>query len=215
MPCEAKRTIWIFESRVMHLLNKILSYTWACVIKKKILTVSPDLIFHCRKKLGKHPFISIITFQYRDNTKVGRHCMWIPGPVHQHSPTIWPLTVSLSLGLSLFKSSLWSVERERQRDRERELQNREYIHYFTFNSRHIAKLLGVSFGIIVKFGSTPYTLMWIYLTSTSFTSFKATCAFTHFQGHFHFHSCEDGSMNCHRCWWIKWSKTRQKLSKIK
>lgn len=29
----------------------------------------------------------------------------------QYSPTIWPLTVSLSLGLSLFKSSLWSVER--------------------------------------------------------------------------------------------------------
>lgn len=28
-----------------------------------------------------------------------------------YSPTIWPLTVSLSLGLSLFRSSLWSVER--------------------------------------------------------------------------------------------------------
>lgn len=29
-----------------------------------------------------------------------------------YSPTIWPLTVSLSLGLSLFKSSLWSMGRE-------------------------------------------------------------------------------------------------------
>lgn len=85
--------------------------------QKKKLTVSPYLIFHCRKKFGNHSFISIITFQYHDNAKVGKLHMWIPGHIHQHSPTIWPLTVSLSLGLSLFKSSLWSVERERQRER--------------------------------------------------------------------------------------------------
>lgn len=38
----------------------------------------------------------------------------------QYSPTIWPLTVSLSLGLSLFKSNLWSVERDERKGMERE-----------------------------------------------------------------------------------------------
>ncbi len=39
--------------------------------------------------------------------------------VRLYSPTIWPLTVSLSLGLSLFKSSLWSVERGQKEEVER------------------------------------------------------------------------------------------------
>lgn len=42
----------------------------------------------------------------------------ICGSVCVYSPTIWPLTVSLSLGLSLFKSSLWSVEGRKESRRE-------------------------------------------------------------------------------------------------
>lgn len=107
------------------------------------------------------------TFQYHDDVKKGKTLHVNPRQhVYHHSPTIWPLTVSLSLGLSLFKSSLWSVEREEEGAEEK--CQRTFREQYTLRSKSIhQKLLFEGF---LQF-SLKYSSFFIQAPSI----FKAFC----------------------------------------
>lgn len=53
------------------------------------------------------------------------YCIFFGAYADIYSPTIWPLTVSLSLGLNLFRSSLWSVEKDITKEKRKQKRERQ------------------------------------------------------------------------------------------